>query len=107
MSAVAMQLNDAVQAKTPQQKLRTGVNEFIGIVMFDKIMSQARESCLNSDLLHSSAEGVFRNQLDDVLLRRATANSSGSGMFGKLGEAIYQKLSKSLPTQTAKLDTRA
>ena len=97
MAAVALQLNElSSQVSQPRAQLRTACNEFIGMVMFSQVLRQARDSALNADLLGSSAQRVFQSQLDDVLIQNISA---ADGAFGSLSEAMFERLSQSLPDE--------
>jgi len=107
MAAVASQLDAAAPPDlSARRKLRVACEEFIGMTMFGPMLREARGSSLNGDLFHSSGERVFQAQLDDVLLRGA-ASGEGPSRFGRLGDALYESLARSLrgaPTGGA-LDT--
>ena len=95
MSAVTLELNRASAAsEAARGRLNAACNEFLGMVTFGTMLRQARESTLNSELLHSRAERVFQSQLDDVLLRKATRGEAGEGMFGRLGQALQRQLGR-------------
>ena len=94
MSAIALQLDGQPGKQDPQTKLRKACSEFVSMATFGQMLREARKSSLNSGLWNSSAEKIFNQQLDDVLLQRA------SDKLGKsVGEGLYRQLSRSLPSQ--------
>lgn len=91
MSAIALQLDSQAAKQDPHTKLRQACSEFVSMATFGQMLREARKSCLNSGLWNSSAEKIFDQQLDDVLLQRA------SDRLGKtIGEGLYRQLSPSL-----------
>lgn len=96
MSTVAMQTMSALDAGADRQaKLQSAAYEFVGLAMFGQMLRQARESCLNGELFHSSAEKTWQSQLDDVMVQQAAASADGMDPFGGLGKAVVRQLDKS------------
>ena len=95
MSAVALALDASRPALTPalqHKQLRAACEELVGMGLFGQLLRQARQSSLNGQLFHSSAERTFTGQMDDLLVQRM------SGRQGTpIGEAMYRKLSVVLP----------
>lgn len=91
MSAAAMNIQAARTVADPHRQLRQACDEFAGMAFFGQLLKQARDSSLNTGLLDSPGQRIFRQQLDDALIQRSSDKLGFS-----LGEALYQRLAPSL-----------